>query len=140
MSLQSVIAQMQTYMLTLDNVLAAPDKPPEQMHLFPFVVTFARRGTWKLAPAETKTGLHTIHIEVHVARVDLPYDVQAAMQYSDSVPELLMSKLLNDNQWNDTIDTFGDIDYEFGVLGWAKINTLGFRFIVKDVKVQTPIT
>jgi hypothetical protein len=138
-SLETVIAQVQTYVATLTGIRKAPSQPPEQMNAFPFAISYPSSGTWRMAPAGSKTGLHNIAIEIHVMRKDLPRDFDKAMDYSDILPNLLFLKLKDDNKWNFTIDTFGAISYTFGPLGYGGVDTLGFRFIVEEVKVQSNV-
>jgi hypothetical protein len=140
MTLQNAISQVQTYMRLVSGIKAAPEYPMDGNTLpFPFVVSFAHIGTVEIGPAGVSKGLHDVMIEVHVARKDLPKDIQSVMRFSDSVPSMLIDKLLNDNQWNHTISTFDTITYTFGPMIWAGTETLGFRFIVHNIKIQTDL-
>ncbi len=140
-TLATVIDQVQAYMRTLSGIRAAPDEMPERVNVFPFVIARPGDGTWEFGADGTKKGLHNIVVELHVARKDLPRDIATALPYCDSVPNLLMNKLLNDNKWNGTIDTFRDITYRFTVWEWSpELKTIGFEFTIHDVKVQSTIT
>ena len=137
--LETVIAQVQTYVGTLAGIRKAPAQPPDQMNAFPFAITYPSSGRWEMTPAGSKTGLHNIAIEIHIMRKDLPRDFDKALDYSDLLPNLLFLKLKDDNKWNFTIDTFAAISYTFGPLGYGGFETLGFRFIVENVKVQSAV-
>ena len=139
-TLNDAIIQVVRYARTLPGVREAPDYPPESLNSYPFVLGFAGGGVWRFGPAGDKKGLHSITLELHVARKDLPKDVEKSMGFSDSIPNLLMSKLINDNKWNNTIDTFDQISYTFGPLGWGNEPTLGFRFKIENIKMQSTIT
>jgi hypothetical protein len=140
MGLQEAIAKVQTYMAALSGIRAAPAFPPEKLDPFPFSVAYAGGGVWEPGPAGVKTGLHIIVVEVHVARGDLSHAVEKAMSFSDSVPNLLFSKLYNDNKWGGTLDTFQKITYTFGPMKWNDVQTIGFRFKVEGIKMQTAVT
>lgn len=143
-TLEEVCTQVATYLSTLSGIRAAPAKPPEKLDPLPMAVTYAREGVWEFGAAGVKRGLHVIVVDIHVARKDLPKDVDAAMNFSDSVPNLLMLKNQNDRTasggWNGTISTFERITYFFGPMKWADLDTLGFRFRVEGVKVESAIT
>jgi len=139
-TLQNVCVQVATYLRALSGVRAAPDYPPDKIDPFPFVVVYPASGTWEFGVAGEKLGLHVLAVELHVARKDLPRDMQKALDFGDRVPNLLMSKLHNDNKWNGKIDAFGRITYTFGTLGWNGISTLGFKWLVEGVKLRSAIT
>ncbi len=138
-TLQDAISQAQLYARTLAGIKGAPAYAPEQMSDFPFCVAYSGGGTWEFGAGQQKKGLHTIVLELHVARKNLPGDIAAAMAYSDSIPALLMSKLLTDNKWNGTVDTFGSIRYTFGPMGWNGAKTIGFRFFIEGIKMQSEL-
>ena len=137
--LQNAILQAQLYMRTLPGIVNAPPYPPEQMSDFPFSVAYSGGGNWEFGPAGDKKGLHVINVELHFAREDLAKDAESAMVYSDSVPNLLMSRLRLD-KWGNTISAFNNIRYTHGSMGWNGAPTYGFRWFVEGVKIVTPIT
>lgn len=139
-SLDAACVQVIKYIRTLKGIKHAPDRPPESMSEFPYAIAYPGGGDWNWGPSQTKMGLHAIVVELHVGRKDLANDVKGANVYSDSIPDILMSKLLYDNQWNRTVSTFEKISYTFGPLGWGDATTFGFRFRVENVKLITPIT
>lgn len=138
--LDNACLQVSKYLHTLGGIKIAPLRPLESFSDFPFSVCYASSGVIEFGSAQDKKGLHTLVVELHVARKDLPDDIQAAMGYGDSIPNLLMSKLINDNNWNHTIDTFKRISYTFGAMSWGEVSTLGFRFRVEEVKILSTIT
>ena len=83
-------------------------------------------------------GLHSVNIELHVARKDLPRDFSLVMDLIDEIPWELMKKL-NDAEY-DNLATIGQIDYLFGPLSWAGVETLGVTYTITNVKVETEIT
>jgi len=137
-TLQSAIDEIQTEVRALSGIRSAPDEPPDQMGAYPFAVAYAGKGVWSSQTPETKVGLHDIVIELHVARKDLARDVTSAMSYSDSIPNAIMLAL-KDGTFS-AIETFADIAYEFVGMGWGGVDTLGFRFTVRAVKMSSAIS
>lgn len=138
--LDDAIRQVQLYISTLPGVKGAPQYPPEQLSDFPFSVCYPGDGMWVFGPALDKRGLHNIVVEIHTGRKTLPESVKAVINFVEDVPNLLMNKLQQDNKWNSTIDTFGAISYTFGPLGWNDAPTIGWRFRIEAVKMQSTIT
>jgi len=136
----SACKQMIQYVRTLRGIREAPDYAPEEIGNYPFALAYPGGGVMDFGPANDRKGLHTLTLELHIARKDLSNDVKKAAPFVDSIPNLLMYKLQNDNQWNGTISTFQRISYTFGSLGWNQIETFGVRFRVEEVKIQTAIT
>lgn len=141
MTLAAAITQAQTYIAALSGIRAAPSTPPERVNVFPFVIARPGNGSIKFGATGAKKGLHNIIIELHVARKDLPRDVATILPYCESIPNLLMYKLLNDDKWNGTIDTFESITYRFMSWDWSpELKTIGIEFTVNDVKIQSELT
>ncbi len=138
---QAALRQLQLYMATLAGIKAAPEYPPEQLDPFPIAVAYVQDGVVLPGePAGAKTGLYTLMVEVHVARAgDLPKAAEALAGFADSVPDLLIDKLWNDNKWAGTINTFEQIRVTFGPSKWAGIDTLSYKFAVEATKLQAPV-
>lgn len=134
----NAIAEIQSIVGALHGVRGAPTEPPEQMSVFPFVVCYPRRGRWQQYTPETKRGTHEIAIEVHLPRgQELARAVAAAMGYADSVPNALMRAMRGGALQH--IQAFGDIEYTFGPLGWGGLETIGWRFVMTNVVLETII-
>lgn len=127
--LQKIVDAINEVCGALDGIKGAPDDPPEQMNQFPFLVTYAGDGEWNLGAPTTTWGTHNINVELHVARKDLPRDVQKAMTYADKIPNAIIASHAYDRIDN-TVVTLDRIRYEFRALGWGDTDTMGFRFIV----------
>lgn len=136
MGLQSAIDAIQDIMLTISAIREAPDEPPEAINVYPFAVCFAGSGEWHQEPAGMKKGLHTITLQVHWARKDLPRDIQKAMALVETIP----NEIMDDPTLATTVDTIIDpITYTFGALSWGGVDTIGFDFKIR-VKIQSAIT
>jgi len=135
-TLSNAIAQVQSLVRGLAGVRDAPDYPPEKASAFPFAVAYPGTGRWVGgAPAGEKRGLHTIIVELHVARKDLPRDVEGAMGYVESIP----NAILNAPTLSGTVDTVNEIRYTFGALNYGDLQTIGYRFEV-DIKQRSAVT
>lgn len=136
-TLQDAIAYVQTLAAQVSGIRGAPAYPPEDISIFPFAVAYAGGGNWEFgAGAGWKRGLHSITLEIHVARQDLGRDATEAMLFSDAIPNILMKNpTLGGN-----ISTFSNIRYTFGPLGWQSAKTFGFRFFIEGVKMESAIT
>ena len=132
-TLAQVIERVATVVASVPGIRSAPIAPPEQMNVFPFGVVFPADGDNTFGTPGERLALDAIAVELHVARKDLPRDVQGALPFVDSIPDALMSDMVN-TQWANTIDTFESISWTFGPLGWGGMDTLGFRFTVSGVK------
>jgi len=135
MALQDAIAKVQELAGAVSGIRAAPEYLPESINIFPFLVCYAGSGSFEIAPAGVMKGLHNIILELHVARQDLPRDTKNVMQYSDSIPQAIMA----DPTLGGTVSTIGSISYTFGGMQYGTQQTLGFRFTIQSVKLQTVI-
>jgi hypothetical protein len=130
------VSAVATIVRGVSGVRGAPAAVPEDIAAYPFAVTYASGGVWEFGPAGDKKGLHSVTVELHVARKELPRDVAKAMPFGDTIPNALM----RDPTLGGTASTFGRIRYSFGPLGWGGMDTIGFRFVLEDIKVLSAIS
>jgi len=124
----------------LTTVRSAPADPPEQVAAYPFLTVHPGTGTWEEGPAGMKKGLHSIVVELHVARTPgLARAVSEALGFAESVPNTIF-KGRDADRFNGTIDTFDRITYTFGPLKWDIVDTFGWIFKIEGVKQQTVIS
>ena len=138
MALKEAVAEIVDELQTISGIRRVPDEPPENNEQFPFAVVYPLTGRYTQGPAQLMKGLHSINIELHVARKDLPRDFSLVMDLIDEIPYELM-KLLNDGGYSE-LATIGQIEYTFGPLSWAGVETLGVTYTITNVKVETAIT
>jgi len=136
MGYQAAIAAVQALILTLPGIKQAPAYAPEQISEFPFSVAYPGSGTWEFGAGGSMKGLLSIVIEIHVARLNLPDDISNAMVYADIVPKIL----LQNPTLSGTVSTFGTIDHEFAPLGYGSSETIGFRWVIQNIKILSDIT
>ena len=134
-TLQQAIEQIQGVVRGLDRMRAAPIKPPEEIAAFPFAVCYSEAGDYEWGSMIMK-GLHTIVIEIHVARKDLPRDYERAMTFAKSVPNAIFAAIPDTLTAIVTVNT---INYTFGPMAYADVETLGFRFRLEGVKTEDAI-
>ena len=138
MALKDAIGDIVDELQTIPGIRRVPDEPPEDNDQFPFAVVYPLTGLYTQGPAQLMKGLHSVNIELHVARKDLPRDYAKVMDLIDTIPWELM-KLLNDGGYTN-LATIGQIEYTFGPLSWAGVDTLGVTYTITNVKVETEIT
>lgn len=138
-SVQQIVSKVQSYISGLSGMRSAPASPPDQAKMFPFSLVYPGEGEWTMEPVGWKKALHSIVIEIHVQRRDLPRDFESVVGFCESVPNVLFKELVAD-KWDATVDTIGPITYIFGVLGYGGIDTIGFKFTVTGVKAQSALT
>ena len=138
MALKDAVAEIIDELQTISGIRRVPDEPPENNDQFPFAVVYPLTGLYTQGPAQLMKGLHSVNIELHVARKDLPRDYATVMDLIDTIPWELM-KLLNDGGYSN-LATIGQIEYTFGPLEWSGVQTLGVTYTIQNVKVETEIT
>lgn len=129
--LNDAILQVQTIVSGITGINSAPLYPPENVGTFPFCTTHASSGYWGFGPGGGIKGMHTIVIEIHIARKDLPLDVQVTMPFGDLVAEVLLA----DPTLGGTVSTFGRLSYTYGAMAWGELLTIGWRISLEEVKI-----
>jgi hypothetical protein len=138
-TLNEVVADVQRIVRGVEGIRKAPDSPPEKLGVYPYSVCYPRSGDTNLEYGMIK-GLHTIWLEIHIARKDMPRDTDRAMEYIKKVYSAIWEEYADSNsQFRDVLGGEGAIDnisYTFGVLNWLGIDTVGVRFFINGVKTQ----
>jgi hypothetical protein len=110
----------------LQGMRSAAKRPPDKITDYPFATAFPGTGTIGIGnPQGSRRDVHTIILEIHVARKDLPSDIDRVLPFVDLVGD----KLQSDPTLGGTVTTIvGDISYTFGPLGWFGQETIGWQF------------
>jgi hypothetical protein len=126
----------------VSGIREAPDYPPEQLSDFPFAVAFPSEGTHQFGVPGERLFLGNVVLEVHVSRVDLPTAVQNSIGFGDTIPNALMAFTATAGALclNGTADTFENITQTFGELNWGDTQTLGYRFVITNIKARSNLT
>ena len=129
MSVVTIVNALQDVTGGISGIKKAPDEPPEQMNVFPFVVAYPSGGTLTGATHSTRflRNQHTLVCEIHIQRKNLPLAVNEALPYL----ELFKAAIVADPTLNSTCKIDGDIDYTFGSLpSYGGVDTVGFSFTI----------
>lgn len=138
-TIDDAVAALQTIVGAISGIRSAPDEPPERAAAFPFIICHQSTGTFETETANDGTdtavkGLHTIVLQLHVARRDLPRAYAKAIPY----PELIKNVIFKQANLtlSGTIDTIvSEISYTFGDLEYGGVDTLGYIFQI-PVKIK----
>jgi len=134
-TLQGAVSALMELVGDVTGIREAPEFPLDSINIFPVAVGYARTGRFMFnSPGEMKA-LHDIVVEVHFKRAHLRSAVEKAMDFSDAVPAAIMA----DPTLGGAVDTFEEITYEFGALDYGGTQTIGFRFLVRNVKIRTDL-
>jgi hypothetical protein len=139
MSQKDLILSIAQIVRGISGIREAPDYPPEQMADFPFAVVYPGDGRHMGHALAGAVGLKkwvgSVIVEIHVGRRDLPSTVASLLDFADSVPNALLA----DPTLGGKCDTFGEIKQSFGELGWGDTPTIGFRFVISDIKIVSDL-
>lgn len=134
MSIQDAIDWVQEEIAAITGMGAAPPLPDALAASYSVSsIAYAYRGTLSMDDSTTKRALHTIRIEVTT-----PMDVLVdAFRRLDTVglPEAVTDALLADATLGGTVDTYGDITYQF--FDSQKQNRIGYVIYINDVKIRS---
>jgi hypothetical protein len=131
MALRDALARLQFHAGTLPGVKEAPVDPPESANQFPFAVSFVTAGSWHVESQDFSHALITFATEIHVARTNLPRDIQIALPLFEG----FLRALLKDQTLNGNVDTIGTVTFAFGRLEYGGIETIGWRFDTGETKI-----
>lgn len=136
-TLDTIIKAIQGMAGAMDGMRpgTAPDYPPDQIAAYPFAITYASSGLWKWTAYQVITGLHDIICEIHIARIDLPRDVERAMPYGERFVKAVFDDPTLSAAFNSGA-VMGPISYTFGLLGYFGQSTIGWQFTIENVKTQ----
>lgn len=126
---------------------------PDSLNDFPAMVIYPGSGIWRLGTHSgdrekpMRWAMHTIRIELHVARKDLPNDFERVMWFCDTLPDYLFAGFKRD-AFRGTMITMGDprmannatapIRYQMLESRWGDTQTLMWR-LEFDVAVELEI-
>ena len=113
-SVGDACSALQAKALALTGVKAAPAKPPEAMHQFPFAVCYPYQpGRLELVSYGLGTWIQTIRLELHGMRVNLPADVALMAPFGQA----MLEAILDDPTLGGVTEVL-EVRPAFGVLSW----------------------
>ncbi len=133
-TIKDVVTTLQTGLGAISGIRAAPLYPPEQVGDFPFVTTYPGRLSAHTNSPEQFNALWDVLVEFHVARKDLPTDVSTSL----GLAEPLLNSLFSTLKANSIAHR--GIDGVFSEMKWGDTDTVGYRFTIREIKIQTTIT
>ncbi len=142
MAIQDVIERIADDIEAISGIKGASDYLPEQLpDVENWVVIYPGEAEFIGGnPAEYMTALYNVEVEIHTPKTTLPEAIQRIVDYYDAIPLALFDDLF-DTQLNSTVSTFGNITSTGLVaMEYAGIKTIGFRYTVRDVKIQQAVT
>ena len=135
-TLQDVVSEIQTAVGAVSGIRAAPEYMPEQTVTFPFSQAYVVSGEYERRKT-TMVGTHSIVVAIHVARKNMPSDIEAVMRFAKSVPNAIWGTV---DMAGTSISYITNITYTFGELFFGDVQTIGFRFVVEGIRTEDTIS
>lgn len=142
MAIQDVIARMKVDIEAITGIKGADEYLPESLPTVENWVVMYPGETEFIPglPAGYMTAMYNVIIELHTPRNILQHAHKRLMPFYDDIPIKLFNDLL-DTKLNNTVSTFGNVTSTGLVsMSYAGIDTIGFRYTVRDIKLQTVIS
>lgn len=133
MGLQDAINGLQAIVRGVTGIKGAPGYAPEKLGVSMMAVCYPGEGEISIRVTGEMQGLHELVLEIHAPRKNLPTDIEAMVNFGDSVPKAILA----DQSLGGNADTIGSIGYRFGAMTYNGEPTIGWRFTVKGVKLRT---
>jgi len=130
MTLAAAIAKIQAHAIALTGMGEAPTNPTEAQSVYPYAITFDRRGALQQESADWALDLCTVVTELHFANQNLSLVITKAMGFM----EPFLQRIISDPTLGDTVSTIRGIRYEFGKLGDDETADIGYKFEI-DIKL-----
>ena len=151
--LDHLIDEIRLDLSTLPGLAECHFDIPDSINRTPAIVVYPASGQWHLGTHANENGkptrwaMHTIRIELHVARKDLARDMAKVMTFCDTLPDYLFAGFKRDT-FNGTMVTPGDprmgqnstapIRYSVIELGWGADQNIGWR-LEFDVSTESEV-
>ena len=138
MAYKDAVLEVLKEIRTIKGIRRVPDEPPEFNDQFPFASARPGPSIYKVGPAGLMTALHSIIVELYVARVDLERDYNQIMGMIELIPFELHK--LNHDRGFTHLQTFGEIHQtELIPMEWAAVKIFGVEYTITEVKIQTSL-
>lgn len=122
-TLQQAIAAIQNIAAALSGMRAAPAYAPDSINQFPFAVSYPAHGS--VGGTDFHQARYTIVTEIHVSRRDLPRDMATLMPYVELFTQAVLA---SPTLGLSATALAGTIEFDFAVMEWAGVPTIGFVF------------
>jgi hypothetical protein len=116
------------------------DDPPEDVDTrFPFLVVYFGSGEFQKQTRGFMVDLHSIVIELHTQRLDLPRDFREIVGIFDQIP-LQLELGLEEGRF-EAIQTWETITYDgTDPMAYGDLQTLGVTFTMQNVKILNTVS
>ena len=152
-TMDRVIRELRDDLRTLPEIRPLLDEVPDSLHAFPALVVYPISMSWKLGSHSgdrgkpMRVGLHSIGVELVVARKDLSRDVGYLMSFCDTLPDFIFAGFKRD-AYGGTAVTLGNpslaqnatwpVRMAMVPSSWSDQDTLSWR-IELDISVNEEI-
>lgn len=130
-AIETAVAAVQAKAAALSGIRQAPSQPTDSAGAYPFAITWAAAGSFEQQSLTSRTGLHTIATEIHVARKDLARDLALALPYVQTFPDAI----LDDPTLGAAVDTVLSVTYIGQPSNWGGVDTWCYHFETR-VKIR----
>lgn len=148
-TLDDIVTAVQAALVDID-VASIPATPPENIGdpQLPALIVYSARGGFRLETAmgesgyPEKWGAHTIYVDLHVTRSNLPINVAAVMPVNEAIANALLRGFLA-GKFGGTVTTLGTggslpVRYALAEMNWGGRKTIGWRFEL-DVTAESDV-
>lgn len=132
-SLSLLLNKIMAQVAEIDGIRSVYECPPEEVGPTPVAVAYPESGMTTTEFHNEKLDLVSVVVEVMVPRNDLAKDVAKVVAFHDSV----LNALVKDPKFDGAADTFDYIEWTFGPLAWGEIEMVGYKFIIRGIKIRT---
>ena len=136
-SLDDAIKAVMDIVGDVAGIRSAPDYASDKIPPGVWAMAYPINGTFEQSPIGVLKGLHQIGLYVYAPRVDLPKTLKQVIPLG----ELVAGALESEPTLSGTVDTFGQISYDFNMAlnigsASAPAYATGWSFTISDVKIQ----
>lgn len=129
-TLQDAINAIQDEVAGIATVRLAPDYPPDNINVWPAIVTYAQSGEAITGEFGISEYHHNVASEVHIPRKDLSRDVKSLMPFIEQVCNELT---IGDTTLGAIIESFDRITYQVAPSRYADTDTMCIRFVLHNI-------
>jgi hypothetical protein len=133
--IENVISAICTILATGVTALQdVPVNPPETANMSTFALVYAQNGNITNGVVGDKKSLHNISVDALTKRTDLGFDMARIKPFVDQIPAVLLAN----TTLTATAQTFDGISYELITPDYANVPMIGYKFVLRGVKVLVP--
>jgi hypothetical protein len=120
-----------TILRAIPGIQQVPVDPPDTVSVSTFCLVFPLSGSVTNSPIGTKMSLHNIAVDIVTKRTDQARDMARIKPFID----LIATALLADPTFGATIQTYGNLTYDYFTDEYGGVPILGYRFQINAAKI-----